>query len=196
MSPTTPPDTRTEGANMPTGDKQVKCHKCGAELRSEQKVCIQCGTRTIAGGNFEIHEKQPFQITSSMKKVAAAAAALVLVLLLAQCLRVTPPDAVAQTWFNAMAQRDYNKAAKFHSPDYASSMQDGISDTRAVSDFIYDELNARQAKGKVGQAVYTAGASNQATVDIALSYPDGQARTMQVAFAKIGRKWLIERLVY
>ena len=193
MSPTTP-DTNTEGVNMPTGDKTIKCHKCGAELRSEQKVCLQCGTRTIAGGNFEIHDKEPFQITPTMKKAALGAGLLILLLIIIQSLRVTPPDVVAQTWFNAMANRNYNKAERFHSNAFASEMQEGVSDTRAISDRIYDELNAKQAKAAVGEAVYTQGVPTQATVNISLTYPD-YTGTVQVVLTKIGRRWMIERLV-
>lgn len=172
----------------------MKCHKCGAELRSEQKVCILCGTRTAAGGNFVVDEKEPFQVTSNMKKAAGAAVLLIVVLLVAQLLRVTPPDVIAKQWFDAMAQREILKAEKFHSPAFVSRMQQGMTDTRAISDYIYDEINTRQAQSSVGKAVYSG--ANQATVDIAMDYPDGQKRPIQVVFTKSGRRWLIDKLIY
>ena len=175
---------------------RVNCHKCGAELRSEQKVCIKCGTRTIAGGNFDVEEKQPFEITRSMKYVAAAAVLMIIVLLVAQCLRVTPPDVIAQEWFDAMAQRDYNRANQFHSPEFTSNMQTGITDTQALSDYIYDELNTKQGQGTVGKPIYTLGVPNEATVNIAMSYADGHTGAIQVIFTKIGRRWLVKKLVY
>ena len=172
----------------------MKCHKCGAELRSEQKVCIVCGTRTAAGGNFAVEEKEPFQITKNMKYAAAGAALLILVLIVAQMLRVTPPDVVAKEWFDAMASRAIIKADKFYSPGYESRVQDGVSDSRTISDMIYEELNTKQAQSSIGKPTYNS--STQATVNIAMSYPDQPARNLQLTFTKSGRRWLIDRLVF
>ncbi len=196
MSPASTPGRKPENTKNPMEEKRVKCQKCGAELRSEQKVCIACGTRTAAGGNFAVEEKEPFQITSSMKKAAAAAGALILILIFALALRVTPPDVIAQKWFNAMASRQILKAQDYHSPEFVQSMQQGLSDSSAISDYIYDELNAKQGKESFGKAIYTPGVPNQASVTVNISYPDGSAQTMEIIFTKIGRRWLIERLVY
>lgn len=190
MSPATTPGLKS------AEEKLVKCRKCGAELRSEQKVCIVCGTRTAAGGNFAVDEKEPFQITAKMKKGALVAAGLVVLLVVIQLLRITPPDAIAEKWFKAMASRNYGNAERFHSENFTSSMQQGLSDTRAVSDFIFDELNTKQAKETFGQTVYTPGNPKEATVTITLTYPDQYQRPIQVIFAKIGRRWMVDRLVY
>lgn len=181
---------------MPAGEKLVKCHKCGADLRSEQKVCIKCGTRTIAGGNYEVHDKEAFQVTRNMKIAAAAAALLVLVAILVRCLQVTPPNVVAQQWFDAMAQREINKAVLFHSPDFTANEQVGVSDPQAISDRFYEELNANQGKETLSPVTYDVpgGGATQATVNINLSYPDGTSKIIQVTLKKIGRKWLIDRM--
>lgn len=195
ISPTTTPGTGPEDMQTPAGDNRVICSKCGAELRSQQKVCIKCGTRTVAGGNFDYGEKEPFQITRNMKRAAAGVALLLVIILIARFLQVTPPDVVAQRWFDAMSQRELNAANAFHSPDFTAKMQPAVSDTTAISDFIYDEINSKQAKPTVGKPVIDGGGT-QATVTISLSYPDGGARTIDVVFAKIGRRWLINDLRY
>lgn len=165
-------------------------------MRSEQKVCIQCGTRTMAGGNFGIPEKEPFRINRSMKWIAAAAVLVIIALLIAKAMSITPPDVNAQLWFDAMAGRDYNRAEQFHAPQFTAKMESGVTDTRAISDYIYEELTAKQGQGTAGKPVYVPGHPNEATVDIAMTYGDGHTGTIQVVFTKIGRKWLVRKLVY
>lgn len=172
------------------------CRKCGAELRSEQKVCIKCGTRTVAGGNYFQDEKKPFEITRNMKYAGAGILLLLLIALVVRCLTVVPPDTIAERWFDAMLSRNYNAAERFQSQRFADQLQQNILDTRALSDNLWDQTHTQQGKAVVGAVVYDEGNTPPtATVDITISFPDGRVATTQVVFGKYGRRWLIDNVI-
>ena len=167
----------------------MKCVKCGADLRSEQKVCIVCGMRTAAGGHYHTEEKERWRPSRNMIYAAAGVGLLLIIMIVAHAFRVTPPDEVAKDWFSAMAQRSCGKAASYHSPEYASKMQPGISDTHAISDYIFDEIHNAEATYTIGKPTYIS--TGRANVVITLTYPDNRLRTIPVELEKSGRRWLI-----
>jgi len=168
--------------------------KCGAELRSEQKVCIVCGTRTAAGGHFHIEEKQAWKPTAVHIYAAAGVAVVLVILLITHMFRTLPPDAVAKEWFDAMSQRSYGRAEKLNSPEFTSKMQTGISDTAAIGDYIFDEVVNNQAVYTVGTPTFPA--TGRANVLVTLKYPDGHVNEVPVDLVKSGRKWLIANVAY
>jgi len=175
----------------------VNCVKCGAELHPDQKVCIKCGTRTAAGGHFYIEKKEAWKPTRNMKYAAAGAVVLLIVALIVNSLKVIPPDEVTKEWFDAMVGREYNKAARHHSPEFTSKMQSGISDTRAISDYLYDDVVNNQAQYTIGAPTYDIPAApTRANVMVTLTLADGRQNEIQVDLIKSGRRWLIDNVAY
>ena len=175
----------------------MNCVKCGAELHPEQKVCIKCGTRTLAGGNFSVAEKDPWKPTRNMKYAAAGAALLLIVVLIVSSLKVIGPEIITKEWFDAMVGRAYNKAEQYHSPEFTSKMQSGISDTRAISDYLYDDVVNNQAQYTVGEPTYDVPAApTRANVMVTLKFADGHANETQIDLIKSGRRWLIDNVAY
>ncbi len=177
----------------------MNCVKCGAELRSEQKVCIVCGTRTAAGGNFNVEEKEAWRPTRQMVYAAGGLAVILIIAIVAMCLKTVPPQVVTQEWFDAMVQRQYAKAEKLNSPEFTSKMQPGTSDTAAMSDFLYDEVNGNQGTYKVGDpTVDASGSPQRAQVTVTMTYedPSRPARQIPVDLVKSGRRWLIANVAY
>lgn len=176
----------------------MNCAKCGAELRREQKVCIVCGTRTVAGGNFSVGEKEPWRPTRQMIYAAGGVVLLLTIVIIAMSLRVTPPNVIAQEWFDAMVQRSTRKAQQFHSPELTSKMQTGVSDSNALSDYLYDEVNGKQGTYKIGEPIYDVPSSpTRATVTVTMSYPSGDPpREIPIGLVKAGRRWLIANVAY
>ena len=167
----------------------MKCVKCGADLRSEQKVCIVCGTRTAAGGYYHVEEKEPWRPSRKMIYAAAGVGLLLIVMIVAHAFRVVPPDEVTREWFGAMTRRSCGKAAGYHSPEFASKMQPGISDTHALSDYFFDETHNSEATYTIGKATYPS--TDRANVAITLNYPDNRVSQISVDLEKSGRRWLI-----
>jgi hypothetical protein len=172
----------------------VNCVKCGAELHEEQKVCIQCGTRTAAGGHFHIEEKQAWKPSQNVKYAALMVALVLIIVIAAMCLKVVPPEIVTEQWFNLMVGRNYGKAQRFHSQQFTQQMEQTMSDTRAVSDMIIDRLGGVQTPYTFGAPTITA--PGQATVPVTYKGSDGQPGTITVSLAKSGRRWLITGVAY
>jgi hypothetical protein len=168
--------------------------KCGAELRSEQKVCIVCGTRTAAGGHFHVEEKQAWKPTAIHIYAASAVAVVLIILLITHIFSTVPPEVVAKEWFDAMSQRSCRQAEKYHSPEFISKMQSGISDTQAISDYIFDEVVNNQAVYTVGVPSFPS--PGRANVLVTLKYPDGHVNEVPVDLTKSGRRWLIANVAY
>jgi len=167
----------------------VKCVKCGAELRDEQKVCIQCGMRTAAGGHFHIEEKEAWKPSRNVKCAAAGVVALLIIAVVAMSFRIVPPEVVTKQWFDSMISRDYSKAEQYHSQQFMDYMQQNMRDTRAISDELIDRLGGFQTPYTIGAPTFTA--PDQATVPVTFTSPDGGPGTITVTLAKFGRKWLV-----
>ncbi|MGI6295286.1 MAG: hypothetical protein ACOX3G_04295 [Armatimonadota bacterium] len=168
----------------------MKCVKCGADLRSEQKVCIVCGTRTAAGGHFHVETKEAWKPSARVKYAAAGVGVLLVILLLCHIFRTIPPKIIATEWFDAMAQRSCGKAAGYHTDAFNSRMQPGVSDTHAMSEYFFDEIHNNEATYTVGEAAYPS--AGHATVIVTLKYPDQRERQIPINLVKMGRRWLID----
>ena len=172
----------------------MNCVKCGAELRSEQKVCIRCGTRTAAGGNFNVETKEAWRPTRKMICAAAGIALLLIILLVARSFRTIPPEDVTKEWFDLMTQRACSKAEKYHSPEFTSMMQIGVNDTLSLAHSLYDEVVNNQAQYTIGAPSFTS--PNRASVIVTLKYPDKRTNPIQIDLTKSGRRWLIAHVAY
>ncbi len=172
----------------------MKCVKCGAQLRDNQKVCIQCGTRTAAGGNFQVEQKEAWKPSLNVKVAAAGAALLIILLIVTACLKIVPPETVAKQWFDSMVSRNYSKAANFHSQQFIAEMEQTMFDTRAKSDMIIDRLGGVQTPYTFSAPTTTA--PGQASVLVKFTSDDGQPGTITISLGKFGRKWLITSMSY
>jgi len=171
----------------------LNCRKCGAELHPDQKVCIQCGTRTVAGGGFYVEEKEPWKPTRNMKYAAAGVVLLLIILLVARSLRTVPPDVVAKQWFDAMLSRQCATAAKYQSESFLSSMPAGMNDTLAISDDLVENIGTTNAQYTFGSP--TLDTTNTAKVPITVKYTDGRTSQLEVDLTKSGRQWQISGFV-
>ena len=175
----------------------MNCPKCGAELHPDQKVCIQCGTRTAAGGQFVVpEERQPWRPTKNVIIGAAVAVCLLVIILVALSLRVTPPDVVADEWFGAMAQRSLGKAREGLTPELQQRFGGGADELMALSDEYYTAVAQEDATYTVGKPRYdNPKKPEKATVVIDLKHPGGATGQVELEFTKVGRKWLISQIV-
>jgi len=172
----------------------VNCVKCGAELHEDQKVCIQCGTRTAAGGHFHVEEKQAWRPSKNAIYGAIGGALLLIIVIVAMSLRIVPPQTVAQQWFDSMVSRNYSKASRYHSEQFKHEMQTTMSDTQTKSEMIIDRLGGVQT-------AYTFGAPStvspgQVSVPVTFTGSDGQPGTITILLGQFGRKWLITGVAY
>ena len=174
----------------------MNCVKCGAELRDEQKVCIKCGTRTAAGGHFHVEEKEAWKPSRNVIYVAAGVAFVLIVALILQGLRVVPPEIVTKEWFEAMIQREYSKAEKYHAPEFTQQMQAGVNDTTVLSERMFDEVANNRARYTIGAPKFDVEYDpTTAQVPVTLSYPDHHTSPILVDLAKSRRHWLITNVV-
>lgn len=172
----------------------MNCVKCGAELRAEQKVCIVCGTRTAAGGHFHVETKERWKPTAIHIYAATGVAVLLIILLIAHVTRTVPPEVVTKEWFDAMSQRSCRQAEKLNSPEFTSKMEAGVSDTAALSDYLFDEVVNNQAVYTIGVPSFPS--AGRANVLVTLKYPDGHEMEVPVDLTKSGRRWLIASVAY
>lgn len=122
---------------------------------------------------------------------AGAVVFILLIALVARGLKVVPPEVVTDKWLTAMVQREYNKAEQYNSPEFTQKMQTGVSDTRAMSDSLYDMITANQGTYTIGAPTYAPPDSpTQAKIIVAVKAGE-DSREIQVDLTKIGRKWLI-----
>ena len=174
----------------------MKCMKCGAENREDQKVCLSCGALTPAGGGFYYTvEKKWWQSRSLQIKIGAGLAALLLIVLIVKALHVDPPEVVAKQWFEAMTDRRVNAADRLTTNAYKDDLTNRMMDSRAVSDECYTSVVLDGGKYKVGKPAQEAGPKN-VVVDIAVIDPEGSDRTWNVHLVKMGRCWRIKQVVF
>lgn len=169
----------------------LTCKKCGCEVHEDQKVCIQCGTRTIRGDGFD-YDQKTFTITKNMKIGAAILAFLVVVGILINALRVTPPDVVAKDFFTAVADRKVNAAEKYTTPNVESYLQTRGMDLRAIADECYSAISGENAKYSLAKPVMSG--DKAATVVATLTYPDGRQKPYKIELTKQGRQWAVNKM--
>jgi len=174
----------------------VKCRKCGAELHPEQKVCIQCGERTAAGGKFDVEEERAWRPSARMVQIAGGVLVLlIVVLILYRALHVVPPEVVAEDWFDAMLSRNFSKARTCVTPKFDEDLSARMMDMRALAEMWIMEINDTGATPQVGAPVYD-GTTNprRAWVTITLRSQTGEtAREIKLTMAKVGRRWKVDQ---
>lgn len=176
---------------MSRGDTQVRCHKCGAELHPDQKVCIACGERTAAGGNFYVEEKEKWCPSRNQIVVAGAAALIIIMLLIAYAMRPLPPDVIATKWFTAMAQRQLGTAEGYVTEQFKENATPGQNDLRALSDNYFDIIDSNQASWTLSKPVYIN--PTTADIDVTMKAQGDEVGKGQIELVKIGRRWMINK---
>ena len=174
----------------------MNCRKCGAELHPDQKVCIQCGERTAAGGKFDVEEEQRWRPSQKQIYVCAGVVAfLLLVLMLYKALHVVPPEVVAKDWFDAMLQRRFTAARSYVTPEFEQDLSARMMDMRALADTWIEEVSNNRATYQVGPPALDRPTNpRRADLTITMKYPGGQlAREIKVEMAKVGRAWKVDQ---
>lgn len=168
----------------------LTCKKCGAELHEDQKVCIQCGTRTIRGDGFDYDSKK-WSPPKSLKIGAGAVALLLLIIIAVNALKVTPPEQVGKEWFSAIADREIRAASKMATPNLESTLQTRGMSVRTLSEEIYNEVESYEASYAFGSPVLQG--KTAASIQVTLNRPgDGYGRTFFIDLVKQGRKWRVD----
>ena len=168
----------------------MNCKKCGAELHDDQKVCIQCGTLTVAGGGFDYGNKDPWRPTKKMIYGAGAVVALLIIALIINGMRVVPPDVVANEWFDAMSQRRIKAAKEYMAPELVEKMSVNLG-MEATADEYFTMITTEGGKCKIEKPRMSGTTSAEVTLDI--SKPDGE-QEVRLVMSKVGRKWLINQV--
>ena len=174
----------------------MNCRKCGAELHPEQKVCIQCGERTAAGGKFDVEEEQHWRPSPTQVRIAGGAVALLLlVLILYNALHVVPPEVVAKDWFDAMLARSFARARTYVTPRFDEDLTARMMDMRALSDMWIEEVTSNRATYHVGPPVFDRPDDpRRAQITIRLQSPAGEVvREIRVEMVKVGRAWKVDQ---
>lgn len=167
------------------------CRKCGADLHPNQKVCIECGAPTPAGGGFYVEEDKKWRPTKNMKIGAVVFAALVLLAIIVNSLRVAPPDVVAKEWFDAITQRKVRVAADLATPQLQQTLMARNMDLMALADEYYTAVSMDRAKYSIKKPTIS---GNTATATVALTYPNGLRRQVQLVMVKVGRAWKVNEI--
>lgn len=166
----------------------LTCRECGAELHEDQKVCIQCGKRTIRGDGYDWDQKS-FRPTRNMYIGAGAVVLVLLIIILINALKVIPPDQVSQTWFEAMTQRDSKMGAKLVTKEFVDKLGERQLTVRDLADEYNGEVAAYDGKFRISSCVMKG--NNAATTIVLIEYPDGRKGGHVIELVKQGRRWLV-----
>ncbi|MGB9619471.1 MAG: zinc ribbon domain-containing protein [Armatimonadota bacterium] len=172
----------------------MNCRKCGAELHPDQKVCIQCGERTAAGGKFDVEEERHWRPSPRlMQAVGAAVALLILILILYRALHVVPPEVVAEDWFNAMLSRNFSRARTMITPAFDQDLSARMMDMRALAEMWIEDINSYNATPRVSAPDYDKPTDpRRAIITITLQSNSGEtARQIRLTLVRVGRVWKI-----
>ncbi|MCX8052417.1 MAG: hypothetical protein N3B12_01300 [Armatimonadetes bacterium] len=174
----------------------MNCRRCGAELHPEQKVCIQCGERTAAGGKFDVEEETHWRPSArQIQIVGAIVAVVILALILYKALHVVPPETVARNWFDAMLSRNFSKARTCITPKFDQDLTSKMMDMRALADMWLDDTNSYSASPRFGPPSYDRpNDPRRARIKIELRSPTGEIiREITLEMSRIGRAWKIDK---
>lgn len=173
----------------------MNCRKCGAQLHPEQKVCIQCGAPTPAGGGFDVEEEQPWRPSRNMIYAAAGVLAVIIIVLVARSFRTVPAEVVAKEWFDAMAQRQIGKAERMVTRKFLDELASQNMNLLAIADEIYTRVNQDMATPSFGKPVYDVeDAPTTAEVTITLKPPQGPPSDTHLMLVKVGRQWRVDSI--
>ena len=167
----------------------LTCRKCGMELHEDQKVCIQCGTRTIRGDGFDYNVER-WRPSRRMIRAAEVVLLSLLVLMVANALRITPPGDITKQWFAAMYDRDLTAASRMVTPNFVKFQEDRGVDLGTLSYEWNGEVIGLSAKPTYGKPVMNG--QRNAAVQITLTYPDGHILIKTVDLVKNGRRWMVD----
>ena len=170
-----------------------KCHKCGAELRKDQKVCIVCGTPTPAGGNFYVEEDKKWTPTTNQKFAFCVAGLLIIAFIIALAMRVTPPNIIAQHWVDAISSREIIVSRKYSTPHLEEDLQSRLMSLTSVADDYNSRVMADQATYKVGMPTYMG--KSKADVIITFTNPDNSVYEVHLDMIKQGRHWRVNKIM-
>ena len=174
----------------------MNCRKCGAELREEQKVCIVCGTRTVAGGGFYVEQEKAWRPSRNVLIGAGVFVLILIILMIANLLRVTPPGDVAMEWFDAMSQRQFSRARECMTPALQEKPSSAGMELMAIADGFYEAVNRNQGKASLGSVTQDSRSDPKSvTVTINLRYPAGSSDIVVLKLVKSGRAWRINELL-
>ena len=171
----------------------MNCRKCGVELHEDQKVCIACGARTAAGGEFYVEEEKAWRPSRNVLIGAGILVFILIILMIANSLRVTPPGSVAMEWFDAMSQRQFSRARDCMTPELEQRLITSSMDMMAIGDGFYEAVNNNEARVSLGTV--TEQPAGVVTVKINLRYPARGPNEVIVKLVKSGRAWKINELV-
>lgn len=174
----------------------MKCMKCGAENRDDQKVCLRCGALTPAGGGFYFKEKEKWWQSRDLQiKVGAGLAVLLLIFIIVKAMHTDPPEVVARQWFEAMVDRRVIAADEYTTSAYQDDLTNRMMDSRGVSDECYTAVVLDGGKYKVGKPVAEAG-PKKVLVSINVMDAEGSGRSWEVHLIKKGRSWRINQVQF
>lgn len=174
----------------------MRCRKCGAELHPEQKVCIQCGEVTPAGGKFDVEEERVWRPSPLQIKIAGGIVGLlILIYILYRLLHVVPPEVVAREWFEDMISRSYAAADNFITPSFEQHLSSRMMDLRALSEIWIEDIIGNKASYEFSAPALDNPANpRKARITITIKSPDGQIlRQVLVDMRRVGRRWMIDR---
>lgn len=181
---------------MESTKKKLECRKCGMELHPDQKVCIRCGERTPRGGGFDYGDnKEPWRPSPKVLYTAGGVALLLLIVILVNALQVTPPEQVAQEWFDAVANRKVRVAENYVTDACNEELAGRFLDLRAVSDSLYEYIGDNSATWQVGKPkLNSAKKPTKATVIITMKSANGDM-PIELQMVKVGRKWMVDKII-
>lgn len=169
----------------------MKCKKCGASLRREQKICMDCGTQTdYWPGGATKEEKPPVEIPWTPIAIIGGGLLVVLILIgLAMHFRIVPPDQVTKKWVDAVSSRCTRDAHQYTTPRFEATVSDRPASVEK-SDEYYLFIHDNNAQYSVSEPVYDASGTAQVTVTFTGS--GGLTLVNQARLVRQGRKWLID----
>ncbi len=173
----------------------MNCPKCGVEVIDTQKICPQCGAFLPASGYFYQDEKK-FHITPQMKKAALIVGGFLLLLMIINCLRVTPPDQVGQTYIELLASRNLNAAKKMVTEDFENDMQESmryITDTSGEL-YLFTPGSSTTTFTPSVTGYDDPDSPTAASVSVRVDNSQNGTMTVNLELVKRGRRWYINRL--
>lgn len=176
----------------------MKCRKCGAELHPEQKVCIQCGEVTPAGGKFDVEEDRTWRPTlRQLQIVAVLVGIVILVLVLYKILYVVPPETVAKNWFETMLSRHYAVADDYVTSEFMQDLNSRMMDLRALAEMWLDDITSNNASYQFSAPTFNSPTNpHTARITVTIQSPDGQiVRQILMDLVRKGRRWKIDRVL-
>lgn len=174
----------------------MKCRKCGAELHPEQKVCIQCGEVTPAGGKFDVEEERVWRPSARQLQIAGVLfALLILGFVLYKVFHVVPPEVVAKKWFETMLSRAYATADDYVTSTFEQDLSSRMMDMRALAETWIEDITANNASYSFSAPAFdNISNPHKARITITIQSPDGQiVRQILLDMVKNGRRWKVDR---